>query len=349
MKTTLIALLLVCSAAANAQRLVCNEPTIDVGKTGFNVPVTATFTLKNKSSRRLTLTGVRSDCGCARVDLPKKEISGGETFTIALTYDARLLGHFQRQAAVSYAGSDKPLWLTMKGLVLEEYVDLSKNYPYTIGHLRTNRDVVEFDDVIKGTQPQQSVGVYNNGSHDMTPVVMHLPPYLSAICAPEVLKPGQAGTLTLTLHSDKVRDYGLTQTSVYVGSRLGEKVKNDNEMPVSVVLLPEKKERGNGPSPLLHVSDTVVEVGLVDGKMHKSATVTLTNNGQAPLEIQSLQMFTRGLKLTLGERTLPPGGQTKLKIVADRAQLLKARHRPRVLMITNDAQNPKVTIQIHCK
>lgn len=340
------------AATAQAQRLTVQKPTVDVGKTGFQQPVTAVFELKNKSSRKLVISQVKTDCGCTQVQLPKKELSGNEKMTLRLTYDARLLGHFQKQAAVYHNGSQSPTWLTMKGVVLEDVQDRSKDYPYQIGQMLLDKDVLEFDDVMKNTHPEQVINIYNNGSDVMTPNVMHLPPYLTAVSTPEKLKPGREGKITVTLNSDRIHQYGLTQTSVFVGSRLGEKVNSDNEMPVSVVVLPDTKTFegiNRQQAPHLELSDSVLTLGLIDGKRKKSEVITITNSGQSPLNISSLQMFTTGLKLTLGKRLLNPGEQTKLKVTAYRSELMKVRQRPRVLMITNDPDRPKVVITIHVK
>ena len=52
---------------------------------------------------------------------------------------------------------------------------------------------------------------------------------------------------------------------------------------------------------------------------------------------------------TLGKRELEAGESTTLKITAYREQLAKAHGRPRVLMITNDPDRPKVVIKIKTK
>jgi hypothetical protein len=67
------------------------------------------------------------------------------------------------------------------------------------------------------------------------------------------------------------------------------------------------------------------------------------------LDISSLQLFTRGLKVTLGKRRLAPGETTRLKITAYAGELKKVRTRPRVLMVTNDPRRPKVVITINSK
>jgi hypothetical protein len=60
-------------------------------------------------------------------------------------------------------------------------------------------------------------------------------------------------------------------------------------------------------------------------------------------------MFTKGMKVTLDRRELQPGESTKLKVTVDREQVLKARQRPRVLMITNDPDHSKVVIKVNVK
>jgi hypothetical protein len=68
------------------------------------------------------------------------------------------------------------------------------------------------------------------------------------------------------------------------------------------------------------------------------------------MQYSSLQMFTKGLKVTLDKRELQPRESTKLKIaMSDRSQLLKARQKPRVLMITNDPDHAKVVIKVNVK
>jgi len=329
------------------------EGAVNVGKTGYQIPVTATFELKNTGRSRLVITDVKTDCGCTQADFPRKAIASGEKFTISMTYDARMLGHFSKQAAVYYEGQKEPVYLTMEGVVLAELKDYSRTHPYAFGDLLADQDNVEFDDVNKGERHQTVINVVNNGEKPMTPNVLHLPPYLSADAQPDTLLPGKGGTVTLTLNSQEIHDFGLTQTTVYLASQLGEKVSGDIELPVSVVLLPNTigfEGANKQYAPALQLSADSLALGMVNGKNHKSGVITLTNTGRLPLTISSLQMFTRGLKVTLDRRELQPHQSAKLKIaIADRDLLLKARQRPRVLMITNDPDHAKVVIRVGVK
>lgn len=336
---------------ASAQRLVVTDATVDCGRTGYEQPVTAKFELRNRGLRRLVIESVKPDCGCIAVDYPK-EVGIGEKFVVTMTYDARQLGHFHKMAAIRSNGSKKPVYLTMKGVVLTEVQDFSGNYPLAMGELLLDRNELEYDDVNKGDSPVQEIHVYNNGSKTMRPNVLHLPSYLSAIVTPETLLPGHSATIAVTLHSDKLRDYGLTQTSVYLARELGEKVSADNAVGVSAILLPDLKDYDavtKALAPQLQISTTDIDFSSFDGKSKKTADVILFNSGKTTLKISSLQMFTEGLKITLGKRELEAGQTTTLKVTGYAEELAKVRTRPRILMITNDPDKSKVVVNIRLK
>ena len=330
-------------SVAQAQRLSVAKPTVDVGRTGYEMPVTATFELRNKGLRKLVIHDVKADCYCTKVDFPKEEIGVGDKFTIRMTYDARQLGHFNKQAAILSNGSKNPVYITMTGVVLTDLKNWSGSYPYDYNGLLGTINNLEFDNVNKGEQRTFEMLVMNNGTQAMRPNVLHLPAYLTAKAYPETLAPGHSGKVLFTLHSEKIHNYGLTQTSVYLAQELGEKVNSSTEIPVSAVLLPSVVQTAN--APVLELSDTTLNLDL--GKRSKaSGEIVLTNKGLSRLDISSLQMFTRGLKVTLGKSRLLPGESTRLKITAVAAELKKARSLPRVLMITNDPKLSKVVITI---
>lgn len=337
--------------SATAQKLVAiKTTTADVGRTGYQQPVTATFEFRNKSLRKLKIEKVVPDCSCTTVDYPKGEIGINDKFQVKMTYDARQLGHFNKQAAIISNGSKKPVYICMKGVVLTEVQDFSGSYPVEMGDLRLDKDELEFDDINRGDQQVQELHIYNNGTQVYQPNLMHLPSYLTAVVTPEKLAPNRAGKITVTLNSAKLHDYGLTQTAVYLAANPGDKVSQDHQIGVSAVLLPsfDSAKTNLQQAPHIQLSKETVDIAF-EGKAKKSDVIVITNTGSSDLDITSLQLFTEGLKVSLGQRKLHPGASTKLKITAIREELKKVRIRPRILMIVNDPQKPKVTITINAK
>ncbi|NPD93195.1 DUF1573 domain-containing protein [Xylanibacter muris] len=335
----------------SAQKIVVEKATADCGNVGYDMPVTAEFRLRNKGTRKLVLTDVRPGCGCTAVEYPKGEIAGGENFIVKLTYDARQLGHFDKSVRIVSNGSKEPLFLNMKGVVVEEVTDYSGSYPFVIGNLSIDKNDIEFDDVNKGDTPHQDIHIVNSGTTMLQPNLMHLPPYLKASVEPQNLRPGRTGKIRITLDTHKLSEYGLTQTSVYLGNKPGDRVSQDNEISVSAVLLPGFDGIGEAQKqymPQMIMSAETLDIDF-DGKSKKSGTIEITNKGRTALKIGSLQMFTGGMKVTLGKRELQPGQSTFLKITVYRDGLKKVRSKPRVLMITNDPDRPKVVININAK
>ena len=334
-----------------AQKIEADKTSVDVGRTGYQMPITATFEFKNKSHRHLKISEVRPDCHCTSIEFPKEQIGAGDNFQIKMTYDARQLGHFDHQAAIISNAGKKPLYIRMKGVVLADYVDVSGTSPVEMGDVCLDKDALEFDDVNKGLEQVEELHIYNNGTCTYQPNLMHLPPYLTAVIVPEQLASNMAGKMTVTLHSDKLHDYGLTQTAIYLAGNPGDKISPDHEISVSAVLLPplmEMTAEQRQLAPKLQMSKQDIDI-VFDGKKKKTDVIELTNQGQTELDISSLQMFTSGLTVSLGKSKLAPGQSTKLKVTAMRDELLKLRRRPRILMITNDPTQGKVVISINAK
>ena len=331
--------------SVNAQKLVVTQSTIECGRTGYQQPITATFQLRNKGHRKLVIESIKPDCGCTTVEYPR-EVGANDKFTITMTYDARQLGHF---AAITSNGSAKPVYLTMKGVVLAELLDYTGTYPLAMGNLLLDKDVLEFDDVNKGDSPVQEIHILNNSLETMEPRLMHLPSYLEASYSSETLLPGKAATITVTLHSDLLRDYGLTKTKVFLAQKLGEKVSASNAVDMTITLLPDLTQFegvSRAQAPKLLISETNLDFTDFQKHQKKTIDVKLTNEGQSTLTISSMQMYTGGMKVTLDSRDIEPGQSTMLHVTGYKEELAQVKGRPRILMITNDPDHAKVVINI---
>lgn len=332
-----------------AQQLSVKNEVIDCGNVIYEQPVTAKFEMQNMSSNPISIKDVKTSCGCTTVEYPKGQIAPGESFVVNATYDSRQMGHFFKDIALYSDASQQPFYLQIRGVVVEEIIDFAGQYPYTIADLNVDRNDVEFDDVNRGDRPVQKINIRNASSKSVSPVVMHLPSYMQAQVSPTTLQPGRQGTISLILDSKKVRDYGLTQTSVFLGMYPGDKVHHDKEISVSTVLLPaftEMTETQMQYAPKLGLSAEELNIAF-NGKAKKTETIIIENLGRSELDISSLQMFTSGMKVKLNKTKLQSGEQAKLKITVDAKEIKKARSKPRVLMITNDPKRAKVIINVN--
>ena len=339
------------AVSASAQKISTQSEIVDCGQVVFRKPVTAEFLMKNEGSKPLIIHQVYKSCGCTEVVYPKNSVAPGDSFLVKAVYDAKQMGTFHKQICLYSNASEEPFILSMRGRVVSNVVDFAGPYDELLGELKSDVQEVEFDDVNRGDRPVQRIHIFNPTEQMMEPVVMHLPSYLQAQVSPSKVAPHRAAEVILMLDSKKLRDFGLNQTSIYLGERPGDKIAPEKEIVVSSVLLPafdnmtaEKKEM----APKAELSTTDLDLGSFGSKKKLKGEILITNNGKSTLEIRSMQMFTMGLQVNLKKSKIEPGESVKMKVTVVKADLKKSRAKnPRILMITNDPDNAKIVVKIH--
>ncbi len=330
-------------------RLVADSDLINLGEVIYQQPKTVSFTLRNSGTTPLRLTDVNPACGCTKVQWSRDVIAAGATTTVTATFDAALLGTFQKEIEVYSSASGQPIYLTLQGRVVS---DLSANdesdLPIDLGTVRLSTNIVDFGDVHVGERLEAQLTVLNNSRTTYRPQLMHLPPYLTARYLPERLAPGRVGRIQLHLNSGRLKRYGLTQTSIYLARRPGDKVTEQNEINVSALLLPDfshlrAEERARAPRLTLD-ADTLALSNT--GKKKASQTLFIGNEGQRPLVISSVQVRGKSLNISLSDRTIQPGKRAKLKVTFYAERQHPSAALPEVLIIANDPKRPKSVIHI---
>jgi len=313
-------------------------------------PATATFTIKNDGNKPLVISNVTTSCGCTVADWTKEPIAPGATGVVTSTFDAKALGHFYKDVGVYCNASDRPIYLMLSGEVSADPKNYTLTHPYGIGAIRLNKESIEFDDANKGDKPTLEILVANTSNEVYTPVLMHLPPYLEAVAVPERIGKKGTGKIKVTLDTDKLPKFGLTTATVYLSRFPGDKVGEENAIPVSAVLLPDfshisQHQRLNPPA--VELSATELTFPALLEKEKKSQNIIVKNVGKSDLEITDLQVFNSALGVQLKKRVLKPGASTKMKITAYGKYLKKMKGTPRVLMITNDPNRPKIIVKVN--
>ena len=92
--------------------------------------------------------------------------------------------------------------------------------------------------------------------------------------------------ITVSLNSKRLKDMGLTQTSVYLGSFPGDRVSREKELGVSAVLLPKfdnltASQLANAPR--LYLSTSELNLGAFNGKKKLKGEIIIRNDGKTVL------------------------------------------------------------------
>ena len=276
MKRILITLYVLASVVLTAvaqARFTSNTEMYSFGQIEWKHPVTVQYTITNTGDQPLVLTEVEPDCACSVAQWTKTPIAPGAKGTVNVTFDAKALGHFQKSVAIYSNAQPNLVYLKFNGEVVQEIKDFTKTHPYLIGQIRIDKNSLDFPDIQHGEQPVIHIGVVNLSDRPYEPVLMHLPPYLQTKVEPNVLQKGEKGVITLTLNSERLTDLGLTQASVYLSRFSGDKVGDENEIPVSAILLPDfsgmtEVEKANAPAISLSTKEVDMSAILARSQKH---------------------------------------------------------------------------------
>lgn len=320
----------------------------DYGIIPYNKPAEADIRITNTGNKPLIINDVYTSCGCTVAEWDSSSIKPGESSIIKVVYDAKMMGHFFKEISV-YCNSEPYLYtISLVGEVSNTKMDYTKTHQFKMGDLLLNTDEILFDDVEMGKTYTKKISIVNMGDEPYTPILMLLPSYLSVKAEPEVLKHRQQGTLTVTLDGSKLKDIGLTQTSVYLSRYLGDKICDETNISVSAFVIPNVSDIPEDEllnAPQFFISATNWEPEMTHRKKKYSKTFEISNTGKRPLSIERLQVSNRALSVSLKSKTIKPGEDTKLKVTVNTKHV--KRHRTfRVYIITNDPKHPKEVITI---
>ena len=189
------------------QILRFDKTVLNIGTlTEDDAPQTYRFTCKNISKKTLTITRVRTTCGCAVADVRTGDILPGETRTISLTYHPKNHpGTIDTNAFVYLSLSDRmPVArLTLTGNVLPG-ADEWGRYPYAMGKLRLKQNRMEFREVMSGKRASERILCGNSGEQSLRLTVLNLPCFVTFRTEPEVISPGSEADIIITIDASLI-------------------------------------------------------------------------------------------------------------------------------------------------
>ena len=347
---TLFLLLTITIAAIAQSRVTSNKNNHNFGQIQWKEPVTAEYIITNTGDQPLIISNITTSCACSDATWTQTPIAPGEKGKVTVSFDAQALGRFEKSVGI-YSNADPALvYLKFSGEVVRQITDFSHTHLHTIGDIRIDSTAFNFPDSHLGDKPTITFSVVNQSDRPYEPVLMHLPGYISMEKSVNVLQKGERGVIKLTLDTDKLSEYGLTKTSVYLSRFTGDKVSSENEIPVSVVLLPDTKTLSAAQrfaAPKIMLSDKQLNfITQLTKKNSGAQDIRITNTGKSPLIIHKLQVFNPAVNVRLKKATLQHGESTTLRITVRKKDRQNSKQPLQVLMITNDPDQPKVVIDI---
>ena len=190
--------------SGGGQIVRCDSNEVNIGiLSEEDAPVTCQFAVRNISSKPVTLTRVKTSCGCTAAKLHSKIIAPGEEGKITLTFhpDGQV-GRIYNRAFVytNLSDADPTLCLTITGTV-KPSSDPWRDYSHAMGNLRLRYTTVYFSEVSRKQSPSERIECANSGQKLLKLSVLSgmLPSYVRFRTEPEVIPPGEKGEIVITV------------------------------------------------------------------------------------------------------------------------------------------------------
>lgn len=316
--------------------------------------VSCDFKVVNTGDNDIRITNVRPICGCTASAYTVGAIHPGDTATVTLTFDPKgRPGKFNKDAYVYFEGVPKRSKLLIRGNVIGSQKTIQDRFPVGIGVLKLNNRIIPLGEIKKGKSKTDFINAYNQSSDSLNVVFSNVPEHISVEMIPSVIPPGEDATITVTYHSRRASDWGLSQNSISVNaipaSSTDSAAAGNGSIDVTAIVLEDfsaltEKEKLN--PPVAKLSAEKVDFGKIDtSNTVVSQEFTITNSGKSNLLIRRIYSLDEGVTIKCDKNELKKGKSATVKVDVDTSALKKMLN-AKVVVITNDPNNPQQSVRL---
>lgn len=312
--------------------------------------VTRSFTIINTSDKEITISEIVSTCDCTVADYKNVVIAPKQSFEVKVSYNPlNRPGRFDRPLFIFIEGYDAPFEISIAGRVTPRERTIEEIYFYDMGHgLLFDNTFAGFAYIEHGKQYEERIALYNNSDRTLRLRLKHIErsgairaeypksvaPHTSAdikFCYELPLKSKRYGSL-----DDKFEIKVNGKRGKYTLSAHGIAV--DNFDFYDDIL-----------SPRAQYSKKIIKFGDVNSEVLPiSATLTITNRGEAPLVIRDVRCSSREVGCTLHVgTTIEPGATLATEItLTPKSKCRDGAFSAQVAIVTDDPLSPYQVIRV---
>lgn len=346
---TLIAMALYASADADIKWLKVNH---NFGAFNENDgPVTCSYRYVNSGDKPLVIVSARATCGCTSPKYSDKKLAPGDTAEISVTFNPKgRLGRFEKKVYVETNTRDSRSILTLGGVIIGSPETLAERFPYSYRRVNLSNRIVPLGEVYKGRTKSVFVDVYNSSTDTLRPKAIAMPQYLEVDMAPEILPPGQQGTLVLYVRSDKCQKWGLIDSNVSI---VDDRDNPADTININTVLtvnedFSQLSEADLAKAPICAPSTDSLDFGTIDTTIPETLTRSfeLSNIGKNKLAIRRIYTETPGVVIDYNTKDIKSGNSSMVTVNISPSELSGDMLNSRISIITNDPINPVQSVRI---
>lgn len=313
-------------------------------------PGTGTARFVNLGPGPTYIRNVRPSCGCTGAEFTEGIIEEGDTATITFTYNpAGRPGKFDKTVKTFVGEDNKMHVIHIRGTVIGAPETLAANFPYELGALRFSDRKIAAGNVVYGQSRHYFVSLTNQTADSIRPSVSSESAAIVTAISPDVIPPGDPGTITLLLNTRNEREIGSHDYKIHLVSDTGSRFPEETDLVVSVNIGPDLTNVDGGSlenAPELNITPDVIEAGKVKAGQPLTVRFTIRNTGKSTLQLLRISSPQGGVTAKRYPTRLEPGKKGDAEITISPELTVPGILRIPVEILSNDPLHPVTLIRV---
>ena len=303
------------------------------------------FVLQNKEEVPLRIDTVYSDCACALLQWPKKEIAPQTEALLKVSYDLRSqLGSFEKKFRVEGNQGHYKQTFTLSGEVVPGRSQAASLYAFRKNSLQLLSEVLHFGTIMGEDPVSKYFFAYNSSEDTLYFRSAELPTHLSLRFLPEQLAPKEVARWQL--HYDprrrSVSGYQLDEILVYVTE--SKEVTSVKCFVAATTVAGGRNystslQQGKNMPSVFFLERREYNFGRVRPREALIASFPFKNTGKGELRIAEVRSTCDCIHVQNYQKTYGPKEKGEISLVVDASQLI-GRQTYLVEVHTNDTTSP---------
>lgn len=312
-----------------------------------NGKVSHNFEFVNTGSQPLLIQNVSSSCGCTAPKWTREPVAPGAKGSVTATYNpAGRPGNFRKYITVVSNGNPASVRLYISGEVEPKPRTIEDDFRYAMGPIRLKSNHLAFGNVKNTEQREKKLELINHSKEKVTVKFQRVPAHVKIRVEPEVLKPGEKGSIIASYDAQLRNDWG------FVIDRMNLDINGEVQRNYSLVVSANieedfaalsEEELAN--SPVLEVKETTFNFGKIKQGEKVDYVYVLTNSGKSDLVIRKVKASCGCTAVQPEKKVISPGESVDIKTVFNSAGKMGNQNKT-VTIITNDPANSKLVLWV---